>query len=73
MFIRDLVGPMLTSWNALLQRLAFIQLSQGANKCRWNLHESGKFSVDSMYRDLIQPEVPFDNRKDLENGGTVKD
>jgi hypothetical protein len=57
-FWRDLIGPRLASWNALLQRLATVQLSQGADEFRWNLHESGKFSVDSMYKALVQPSRP---------------
>jgi hypothetical protein len=63
MFRRDLVGPRLASWNALLQRLALVQLTQGADGFHWNLHENVKFSVDSMYKVLIQPDVSVDNNK----------
>jgi hypothetical protein len=52
-FRENLVGPTLASWNYSLQRMALVQLSQGADEFRWNLHESGKFCVDSMYKDLI--------------------
>lgn len=62
-FRRDLIGSRLPSWNALLQRLATVQLSYGADEFHWNLHESGKFSVDSMYKGLVQPDVPVDNNK----------
>jgi hypothetical protein len=30
---------------------------------RWNLKESGKFSVDSMYKALIQSDTPVVNNK----------
>ena len=60
-FRRDLIGPRLASWNALLERLAVVQLSQGHDEFRWNLNKNGKFSVDSMYRALVQPEIPVDN------------
>jgi hypothetical protein len=32
---------------------------------RWNLHESGKFYVGSMYNASIQPSVPFENKKKI--------
>jgi hypothetical protein len=59
-FRRDLSGQRLVSWNTLLQRLANIQLQNGPDEFRWNLHENGKFSVDSMYNALILPNVPID-------------
>ena len=62
-FRRDLVGPRLEAWNTLLGRLAMIHLSPGSDIFRWSLHENGKFSVDSMYRALIQTELPIDNKK----------
>ena len=64
-FRRDLIGPRLTSWNELLQRLAFVNLSPGSDEFRWNLRSCGKFSVDSMYMALIQPAVPVDNSKKI--------
>jgi hypothetical protein len=57
---RDLSGQRLVAWNALLQRLANIQLQDGHDEFRWNLHETGKFSVASMYNALILPDVPID-------------
>jgi hypothetical protein len=59
-FRRDLSGQRLVSWNALLLRLANIQLQPGHDVFRWNLHENGKFSVASMYNALIQPDLPID-------------
>jgi hypothetical protein len=59
-FRRDFSGQILVAWNALLQRLANIQLQDGHDEFRWNLHENGKFSVASMYNALILPDVPID-------------
>jgi hypothetical protein len=42
-FRRDLIGPRLQSWNALLQCLDSIQRSAGTDDFRWNLHPNGKF------------------------------
>ena len=64
-FRRDLVGPRLVAWNALLERLQRIQLSQGSDVFRWNLHDNGTFSVDSMYRALIHSDVPVDSNKKI--------
>jgi hypothetical protein len=58
-FRRDLSGQRLVSWNALLQRLANIQLQPGHDEFCWNLHENGKFSIASMYNALILPDVPI--------------
>jgi hypothetical protein len=60
-FRRDLSGQRLVSWDALLQRLANIQLQPGHEEFRWNLHENGKFSVASMYNALILPDVLIDS------------
>ena len=49
-FRRSLLGPLLVMWNALLGRLAQVQLSQGPDEFRWNLQENGLFCVDSMYK-----------------------
>jgi hypothetical protein len=45
MFRRDLLGQILVSWNALLQRLANVYLQNRPDEFHWNLHENGKFSV----------------------------
>jgi hypothetical protein len=62
-FRRDLIGQRLVAWNALLRRLATIQLSSGPDEFRWNLLKNGEFSVDSMYNALIHLDVPVDNNK----------
>ena len=64
-FRQTLLGPRLVSWNALLQRLAFVQLTTGPGEFRWSLHENGKFSVNSMYNALVQPEVPVVNNRKI--------
>jgi hypothetical protein len=56
---RDLLGPRLESWNTLLHRLEGVQLTQGPDVVRWSLIESGKFSVDSMYKALIQSDSNY--------------
>jgi hypothetical protein len=57
-FRRDLIGPRLTAWNALIQRLESVQLSTGIDEFRWNLHPNGKFYVGSIYKAIIQSDVP---------------
>jgi hypothetical protein len=52
-FRRDLLGPRLTAWNALLQCLDSIQLSQRPDEFCWNLQANGTFSVDSLYRAIM--------------------
>ena len=64
-FRRDLVGPRLASWHELLLRLATVNLTQGTDEFRWNLRKCGKFSVDSMYTALVQPDVPVNNNKKI--------
>jgi hypothetical protein len=60
-FRRNLYGLRLVSWEALLQRLALVQLTEGKDEFHWNLHENGKFSVASVYNALILPVL--DNKK----------
>jgi hypothetical protein len=43
----------------------FDPFEAGSDEFRWNVHESGKFSVDSMYKALIQPEVPVDDNNKI--------
>ena len=57
-FMRDVIGARLVSWQALQERLAEIHLIDGHDEFRWNLHENGKFSVDSMYKALMHSELP---------------
>jgi hypothetical protein len=64
-FRRDLIGPRLLAWNALLLRSESIQLSEGQDEFRWNLHSNGKFSVSSLYNAIIWPEIPVDKNKKI--------
>ena len=61
-FRRDLIGARLASWHALQERLAVIQLIDGHDEFRWNLHENSQFSVDSMYKTLLHSEMPIDKK-----------
>jgi hypothetical protein len=56
----DLSGQRLVSWNAILLRLANIQLQPDHDVFRWNLHENGKFLVAFMYNALIQHNLSVD-------------
>jgi hypothetical protein len=58
-----LFGPRLISWEALLQRLANIQLTYRKDEFRWNLHENGKLLVASMYNALVETDLPVDRNK----------
>jgi hypothetical protein len=63
-FRRTLFGPRQVNWDALLLRLANIQLTTGKDMFRWNLHENGKFSVAFLYNALILSDSPvYDNKK----------
>jgi hypothetical protein len=63
-FRRTFFGPRQVSWDALLLRLANIQLTTGKDIFQWNLHENGKFSVASLYNALILSDSPvYDNKK----------
>jgi hypothetical protein len=69
----NLLGSRLASCNALLQHLVLVQLTQGTDKFRWNLYESGKLSMKSMSSALIQPELPvYNNKKKIEGGDSAK-
>jgi hypothetical protein len=62
-FRRDLIGPKLVLWNALLHRLEPIQFLMGPDEFRWNLYPNGKFSVGSLYNTIIQSDTAIDNNK----------
>ena len=64
-FKRSLIGPRQASWNALLERLDSVHLTQGPDEFKGNPNDSGKFMVDSMYNSLIQPDVPVNNKKKI--------
>jgi hypothetical protein len=62
---RNVVGPQLTSWNELLQKLASVQLVQGKDIFLCELNKNGIFSVKSMYEALIEPIEAVYNNKNI--------
>jgi hypothetical protein len=64
-FRRDLIGPRLVAWNALLQHLDSIQLSAKPNEFCWNLHPNGNFSVGSLYNVIIQSDILVNSNKKI--------
>jgi hypothetical protein len=63
--IRDLLGLRIVSWNVLLHRLANVKLENESDEVLWNLHENGKFSINSMYNILVQSDVLVDKNSKL--------
>jgi hypothetical protein len=64
-FRHDLLGPRLTTWNALLQYLDFGQLSLGPDEFRWNPNANGAFSVDSLYKAILQSDSLVGSNKKI--------
>jgi hypothetical protein len=64
-FRRVLLGNRLADWTTLQQRLESIQLSPGPDEFRWNLHSNGTFSIDSLYKAIMQSDIPVDNNKKI--------
>jgi hypothetical protein len=64
-FRRDLIGSRLVAWNSLLHRLEAIHLSPGPDEFRWNLHANDTFSVDSLYKTILQSDILVDNNKKI--------
>jgi phage-related holin len=52
-FRQALVGNKLMEWHNLVARVAHINLNDNNNKFIWLLNRNGTFSVNSMYRYLI--------------------
>jgi hypothetical protein len=65
MSIRDLLGLRIVFWNVLLHRLANVKLENESDEFLWNLHENGKFSINSMYNILVQSDVLVDKNSKL--------
>ena len=53
MFHRALIGDKLAKWNALVAKVAFVQLDDQPDLSRWNLNNKGSFIVQSMYKHLV--------------------
>jgi hypothetical protein len=62
---RNLYSPRLVSWEALCQRFANVQLTDGKDEFHWNLLENGKFSVASLYNALTLSDLPVLNDKKI--------
>ena len=58
-FQRSLSGANWEAWLHLVQCLISIQLSQDDDSFKWNLTESGLFSVKPMYADLMNGHTRF--------------
>ncbi|WVZ90605.1 hypothetical protein U9M48_036890 [Paspalum notatum var. saurae] len=53
MQLRALTENKLTEWHNLVIRSANVSLIEGNDMFRWNLHSNGSFTVQSMYKHLI--------------------
>ena len=63
MHSRDLIGNKLVMWNNLVSRLSTIVLSQQRDGFKWNLDQTGVFSVKSQYLGLINQDTPNLNKR----------
>ena len=63
MHSRDLIGNKLVMWNNLVSRLSTIVLSQEKYDFKWNLDQTGVFSVKSHYLGLINQNIPNLNKR----------
>lgn len=52
-FSRVLVGDILTKWNELVVKVAFLQLDDQPDTLKWNLTKHGVFALQSMYNHYI--------------------
>jgi hypothetical protein len=57
------IGPRLVAWKALLKHLYSVQITPGPDEFRWNVHANGAFSVDSLYKAILQSDIPVNNNK----------
>ena len=60
---RDLFRNKLVMWNNLASRLASVRLNQERDGFKWNLDQTGVFSVKSHYLGLMNQNVPNLNNK----------
>ena len=60
---KDLIGNKLVMWNNLVSRLSTIVLSQERDEFKWNLDQTGVFSVKSHYLGLINQNTPNLNKR----------
>jgi hypothetical protein len=58
-FRRNIIGDRWTTWLNLVEKLMEIELSDEKDSFRWNLTESGLFSVKSLYTDIMHGHTKF--------------
>jgi hypothetical protein len=62
-FRHSLTGGRWNRWIHLVQRLMDFQLNANNDVFKWNLVESGRFSVRSMYVDMLNDNTTFLKKK----------
>ena len=58
-FRRSLVNENLQEWHDLIAKLTHVNLGAEKDMFRWNLNNSGIFTVRSMYLHMLNQHVPF--------------
>jgi hypothetical protein len=56
-FRRALMGNKLVEWNNLVARVANVYLQHGPNVFVWSLHKNGIFSVNTIYKFLVNNRI----------------
>jgi hypothetical protein len=62
-FMKALVDNNLNECNNLVAQLVNVEIAEGSNTFRWDLTQTGKFSVISMYSYLINTSPPVQHKK----------
>jgi hypothetical protein len=62
-FRRALVGQNLTLWYNLVASILHVQLSADRDIFKWNLTNSGQFTIQSMYMSLINNGIVFNHKE----------
>ena len=60
---RDIIGDKLAMWNNFASRLPTVVLSQERDDFKWNLDQTGDFTVKSHYLGLIHQGIPNLNKR----------
>jgi hypothetical protein len=58
-FRRNLIGDRWLSWLDLVERLMAVHLNEERDSFKWNLTESGHFSIKSLYAELLNENTKF--------------
>jgi hypothetical protein len=72
-FRHSLTGDRWDRWLHLVQRLMEIHLSEEDDIFRWRLVASGRFSVRSMYLDMLNGKYDLSNKIYMENESSIRD